>query len=143
MTVAIVSALTAIPVRRDVAMTGEITLRGQVTAIGGLKEKLLAALRGGIKTVIIPEENLKDLAEIPDNVKEQLNIKAVQWIDQALAIALERMPTNSSKASTIASKKTVKADAKPASNKSVAKTIIKTPRPSTAASKKPAKKIRG
>jgi ATP-dependent Lon protease len=87
-----VSALTGIPVRADVAMTGEITLRGEVTAIGGLKEKLLAALRGGIKTVIIPEENVKDLAEIPDNVKEGLQIVPVKWIDKVLSIALERQP---------------------------------------------------
>jgi ATP-dependent Lon protease len=92
MTTALVSSLTGIPVRADVAMTGEITLRGEVTAIGGLKEKLLAALRGGIKTVIIPEENVKDLAEIPDNVKEGLEIVPVKWIDKVLAIALERLP---------------------------------------------------
>lgn len=90
MTTAIVSALTGIPVRADVAMTGEITLRGEVTAIGGLKEKLLAALRGGIKTVLIPEENVKDLQEIPDNVKMGLEIIAVKWIDKVLEIALER-----------------------------------------------------
>ena len=92
MTTAFVSALTGIPVRGDVAMTGEITLRGEVTAIGGLKEKLLAALRGGIKTVLIPEENAKDLQEIPDNVKSGLEILPVKWIDQVLAVALERMP---------------------------------------------------
>jgi ATP-dependent Lon protease len=92
MTTALVSALTGIPVRADVAMTGEITLRGEVTAIGGLKEKLLAALRGGIKTVIIPEENVKDLAEIPDNVKQGLEIVPVKWIDKVLAVALERQP---------------------------------------------------
>ena len=92
MTTAIVSALTGIPVRADVAMTGEITLRGEVTAIGGLKEKLLAALRGGIKTVLIPEENVKDLQEIPDNVKMGLEIIAVKWIDKVLEIALERKP---------------------------------------------------
>ena len=92
MTTALVSALTGIPVRADVAMTGEITLRGEVTGIGGLKEKLLAALRGGIKTVIIPEENAKDLAEIPDNVKLGLEIVPVKWIDKVLAIALERQP---------------------------------------------------
>jgi len=92
MTTALVSALTGIPVRADVAMTGEITLRGEVTAIGGLKEKLLAALRGGIKTVVIPEENVKDLAEIPDNVKQGLEIVPVKWIDKVLAIALERQP---------------------------------------------------
>ena len=92
MTTAFISALTGIPVRGDVAMTGEITLRGQVTAIGGLKEKLLAALRGGIKTVLIPEENAKDLQEIPDNVKNGLEIIPVKWIDQVLKVALERMP---------------------------------------------------
>ena len=92
MTTAFVSALTGIPVRGDVAMTGEITLRGEVTAIGGLKEKLLAALRGGIKTVLIPDENAKDLQEIPDNVKSGLEIIPVKWIDQVLAVALERMP---------------------------------------------------
>jgi ATP-dependent Lon protease len=92
MTTAFVSALTGIPVRADVAMTGEITLRGEVTAIGGLKEKLLAALRGGIKTVLIPEENAKDLQEIPDNVKSGLQIVPVKWIDQVLQVALERQP---------------------------------------------------
>ncbi|GAB3354745.1 endopeptidase La [Giesbergeria sinuosa] len=92
MTTAFVSALTGIPVRGDVAMTGEITLRGEVTAIGGLKEKLLAALRGGIKTVLIPEENIKDLQEIPDNVKSGLEIVPVKWIDKVLEIALERQP---------------------------------------------------
>ena len=92
MTTAFVSALTGIPVRGDVAMTGEITLRGEVTAIGGLKEKLLAALRGGIKTVLIPEENAKDLQEIPDNVKNGLQIIPVKWIDQVLQVALERQP---------------------------------------------------
>jgi ATP-dependent Lon protease len=92
MATALVSALTGIPVRSDVAMTGEITLRGEVTAIGGLKEKLLAALRGGIKTVLIPEENQKDLADIPDNVKADLHIVPVRWIDKVLEIALERLP---------------------------------------------------
>ncbi|MEF9949183.1 MAG: endopeptidase La [Comamonas sp.] len=92
MTTAFVSALTGIPVRADVAMTGEITLRGEVTAIGGLKEKLLAALRGGIKTVLIPEENAKDLQDIPDNVKSGLEIIPVKWIDQVLKVALERVP---------------------------------------------------
>src|SRR3954467_13492373 len=92
MTTALVSALTGIPVRADVAMTGEITLRGEVTTIGGLKEKLLAALRGGIKTVIIPEENKKDLQEIPENVKNDLEIVPVKWIDKVLEIALERQP---------------------------------------------------
>ena len=92
MTTAFVSALTGIPVRADVAMTGEITLRGEVLPIGGLKEKLLAAHRGGIKTVLIPEENVKDLQEIPENVKNQLEIVPVKWIDQVLEVALERMP---------------------------------------------------
>jgi len=89
---AMVSALTGIPVRSDVAMTGEITLRGEVLQIGGLKEKLLAAHRGGIKTVLIPEENVKDLAEIPDNVKNKLDIQPVKWIDSVLELALERNP---------------------------------------------------
>ena len=89
---ALTSMLTGIPVRADVAMTGEITLRGEVLAIGGLKEKLLAAHRAGIKTVLIPQENVKDLQEIPDNVKNRLEIKAVKWIDEVLAMALERMP---------------------------------------------------
>jgi ATP-dependent Lon protease len=92
MTTAFVSALTGIPVRSDVAMTGEITLRGEVTGIGGLKEKLLAALRGGVKTVLIPEENVKDLQEIPENVKNGLEIVPVKWIDKVLDIALERKP---------------------------------------------------
>ncbi|WP_409525954.1 endopeptidase La [Nitrincola sp. MINF-07-Sa-05] len=92
MCTALVSALTAIPVRSDVAMTGEITLRGQVLPIGGLKEKLLAAHRGGIKTVIIPDENRRDLKEIPENIKADLNIKAVKWIDEVLEIALVRHP---------------------------------------------------
>ncbi|GIL04495.1 endopeptidase La [Betaproteobacteria bacterium PRO7] len=92
-TTAFVSTLTGIPVRPDVAMTGEITLRGEVLAIGGLKEKLLAAHRGGIKTVLIPEENVKDLAEIPDNVKNRLEIVPVKWIDKVLEIALQRQPT--------------------------------------------------
>jgi ATP-dependent Lon protease len=92
MVTAIVSIMSGIPVRRDVAMTGEITLRGRVLPIGGLKEKLLAALRGGINTVIIPEENAKDLAEIPDNVKNKLSIMPVARMDQVLQIALVRMP---------------------------------------------------
>jgi ATP-dependent Lon protease len=92
MCTALVSVLTGIPVRADVAMTGEITLRGEVLPIGGLKEKLLAARRGGIKTVIIPKENERDLKEVPDNIKEHLNIRAVKWIDEVLDMALERMP---------------------------------------------------
>jgi len=91
-TTAMVSVLTNIPVRADVAMTGEITLRGEVLPIGGLKEKLLAAHRGGIKTVLIPDQNLKDLTEIPDNVKNCLVIHPVKWIDEVLEYALERMP---------------------------------------------------
>ncbi|OGA16153.1 MAG: endopeptidase La [Betaproteobacteria bacterium RIFCSPLOWO2_02_FULL_66_14] len=90
---AMVSVLTGIPVRADVAMTGEITLRGEVLPIGGLKEKLLAAHRGSIKTVLIPDENLKDLADIPDNVKNRLEIIPVKWIDKVLEISLERMPS--------------------------------------------------
>lgn len=92
MTTAIVSALTGIPVRADVAMTGEITLRGEVLEIGGLKEKLLAAHRGGIKTVLIPEENVKDLQEFPENIKNSLEIIPVKWIDKVLELALERSP---------------------------------------------------
>ena len=87
-----VSILTGIPVRADVAMTGEITLRGEVLPIGGLKEKLLAAHRGGIKTVLIPQENVKDLTEIPDNIKNKLDIHPVKWIDQVLELALEHTP---------------------------------------------------
>ena len=90
--VAMVSMLTGIPVRADVAMTGEITLRGEVLPIGGLKEKLLAAHRGGIKMVLIPEENVKDLVEIPDNIKNRLDIQPIRWIDAALELALERKP---------------------------------------------------
>jgi ATP-dependent Lon protease len=87
-----VSILTGIPVRADVAMTGEITLRGEVLPIGGLKEKLLAAHRGGIKTVLIPQENVKDLTEIPDNIKNKLDIHPVKWIEQVLELALEHVP---------------------------------------------------
>jgi ATP-dependent Lon protease len=92
LTTALVSALTGIPARADVAMTGEITLRGEVLPIGGLKEKLLAAHRGGIKTVLIPEANVKDLVDIPDNIKKDLQIHPVKWIDQVLELALETMP---------------------------------------------------
>jgi len=93
MCTALVSALTDIPVRADVAMTGEITLRGEVLPIGGLKEKLLAAHRGGISIVLIPEENRKDLAEIPKNVKDKLDIRPVRWIDEVLQVALQHQPT--------------------------------------------------
>ncbi|MBM7335315.1 MAG: endopeptidase La [Alcanivorax sp.] len=98
MCTAMVSMLTGIPVRADVAMTGEITLRGQVLAIGGLKEKLLAAHRGGIKTVLIPHENERDLKEIPENIKEALDIRPVKWIDQVLEVALTHTPTPLSEA---------------------------------------------
>ena len=90
MVTSIVSTLTGVPVRKDVAMTGEVTLRGRVLPIGGLKEKLLAALRGGITTVLIPEENRKDLADIPENITGSLDIHPVRWIDEVLDIALER-----------------------------------------------------
>jgi ATP-dependent Lon protease len=93
MCTALVSVLTGVPVKADVAMTGEITLRGQVLPIGGLKEKLLAAHRGGIKTIIIPDENERDLKEIPDNIKADLVIKPVKWIDEVLDIALQYRPT--------------------------------------------------
>lgn len=98
MCTAMVSVLTGIPVRADVAMTGEITLRGQVLPIGGLKEKLLAAHRGGIKTVLIPEENERDLKEIPDNIKSSLDIRPVKWIDQVLDVALTHQPSPLSEA---------------------------------------------
>jgi ATP-dependent Lon protease len=91
-TTALVSILTGIPVRSDVAMTGEITLRGEVLPIGGLKEKLLAAHRGGIKTVLIPHQNVKDLADIPENIKNHLDIHPVQWIDEVLSLALASQP---------------------------------------------------
>jgi ATP-dependent Lon protease len=93
MCTAIVSILTEIPVRASVAMTGEITLRGEVLPIGGLKEKLLAALRGGIRTVLIPDENRRDLQEIPENIKNNLDIRPVKWIEEVLEVALQRMPT--------------------------------------------------
>ena len=92
MCTALVSALTGIPVRADVAMTGEITLRGEVLPIGGLKEKLVAAHRGGIKVVLIPIENRKDLADIPENIKADLDIRSVRWVDEILSVALQRMP---------------------------------------------------
>jgi ATP-dependent Lon protease len=92
MCIALVSVLTQIPVRSDVAMTGEITLRGEILPIGGLKEKLLAALRGGIRIVLIPEENQRDLAELPDNIKNNIKIKPVKWIEEVFELALQRMP---------------------------------------------------
>ena len=114
MCTALVSALTDIPVKADVAMTGEITLRGEVLPIGGLKEKLLAAHRGGISTVLIPDENEKDLAEIPKNIKDKLNILPVKWIDQVLELALQQMPIPESKS---AGKKS-KAESPPKGRKS-------------------------
>jgi len=98
MCTALVSSLTGIPVRSDVAMTGEITLRGEVLPIGGLKEKLLAAHRGGITTVLIPKENEKDLADIPRNIKQDLDVRTVRWIDEVLAVALQRLPEPSERA---------------------------------------------
>ena len=92
MCTAMISVITGIPVKAEVAMTGEINLRGQVLPIGGLKEKLLAAHRGGVKQVVIPAENEKDLKEIPDNVKAKLQIHPVKWIEEVLQIALENMP---------------------------------------------------
>ena len=92
MTTALVSAFTKIPVKCNVCMTGEITLRGEVLAIGGLKEKLLAAIRGNLKTALIPEENVKDLAEMPANIKDNIEIVPVKWIDDVLKYALERAP---------------------------------------------------
>ena len=92
MSTARVSALTGIPAKANVAMTGEISLRGEILPIGGLKEKLLAALRGGIKTVLIPIENERELKEIPNNIKQGLDIKPVRWIDEVFAVALQRSP---------------------------------------------------
>jgi ATP-dependent Lon protease len=118
MCTAIISALTKIPVRADVAMTGEITLRGEVLPIGGLKEKLLAAHRGGIRTVVIPSENEKDLAEIPDNVKSNLTIKCVRWIDEVLEIALQHIPVP------IAASATDRSDAATAKNDTKPQTVV-------------------
>jgi ATP-dependent Lon protease len=101
MCTALVSALTQIPVRADVAMTGEITLRGEVLPIGGMKEKLLAAHRGGIRTVLIPSENKRDLAEIPENIKDQLDIRPVKWIDEVLELALKHMPVSKEKSKSV------------------------------------------
>ena len=92
MATALTSVLSKIPVRADVAMTGEITLRGEILRIGGLKEKMLAAKRGGIKVVLIPEGNVRDLKEIPENIKAELDIKPVRWIDEVLDIVLTRQP---------------------------------------------------
>ncbi|HMA98527.1 MAG TPA: endopeptidase La [Wenzhouxiangella sp.] len=111
MVTALVSVLTSVPVRSDVAMTGEITLRGKVLPIGGLKEKLLAALRGGINLVLIPKENEKDLAEIPQRIKKGLEIRPVQWIDEVLELALERMPAETDPDSAAASSKSESTEA--------------------------------
>ena len=108
MCVALISAMTKIPAIASVAMTGEITLRGELLPIGGLKEKLLAALRGGIKTVVIPLENKRDLKEIPDGVKKSLDIHPVRWIDEVLALTLERMPEMAKPSNAVGSKKVVK-----------------------------------
>ena len=115
MTTALVSSFTGIPVRCDICMTGEITLRGEVLAIGGLKEKLLAAIRGGLKTALIPEENVKDITEMPDNIKNKIEIIPVKWIDQVLEKALERMPEPLEELKTENS--TVKANAEPETTK--------------------------
>ena len=97
MAIALISVLTGIPVRADTAMTGEITLRGQILQIGGLKEKLLAAKRGGIVNVIIPKDNEADLQDIPDQIKDSLNIIPVEWIDEIVSIALESEPVPTKK----------------------------------------------
>ncbi|MFW2440277.1 MAG: endopeptidase La [Arenicellales bacterium] len=122
MCTAIVSGLTGIPVRADVAMTGEITLRGEVLPIGGLKEKLLAAHRGGIKIVVIPDENTKDLVDMPDVIKNGLDIRPVKWIDQVLEVALEKAPAplkNSNSKKAEKSKKTASRNNKKADNEGV------------------------
>ncbi|NNF67740.1 MAG: endopeptidase La, partial [Gammaproteobacteria bacterium] len=119
MCTALVSALTDIPVKSDVAMTGEITLRGEVLPIGGLKEKLLAAHRGGIGKVLIPEENEKDLAEIPKNIKDKLTIVAVKWIDEVMEHALVRQPLPKAKS------KDAEADAKSPSDKKKKEGIVR------------------
>ncbi len=119
MCTAIVSGLTGIPVRADVAMTGEITLRGEVLPIGGLKEKLLAAHRGGIKIVVIPEENAKDMVEMPDVIKKGLDIRPVKWIDEVLEIALEKAPVPLKKSKSGKRKTAGSQDDKKAENQSV------------------------
>jgi ATP-dependent Lon protease len=119
MCTALVSALTDIPVKSEVAMTGEITLRGEVLPIGGLKEKLLAAHRGGITTVLIPDDNKKDLAEIPKNIKDKLTIVPVKWIDEVLEHALAHMPMPE------ASKKDKESDAKSPADESKSEDIVR------------------
>jgi ATP-dependent Lon protease len=131
MCTALVSALTKIPVRSDVAMTGEITLRGEVLPIGGLKEKLLAAHRGGIKTVLIPDENQKDLVEIPDNIKGNLEVKAVKWIDEVLGVALTQqpMPQQASDAAAAAAPPAVAAEAEDKRTRRNGRRLKQTPPP--------------
>jgi ATP-dependent Lon protease len=124
MCTSLVSALTRIPVRADVAMTGEITLRGEVLPIGGLKEKLLAAHRGGISTVIIPEENERDLVDIPKNIKQNLTIKPVRWIDEVLEIALTEMPAGQGEKKNPPATEPAKALKKP--NKATKKSAVMT-----------------
>ncbi len=119
MCTALVSALTDTPVKADVAMTGEITLRGEVLPIGGLKEKLLAAHRGGITKVLIPEENEKDLAEIPKNIKDKLTIVPVKWIDGVLEHALVRMPLPDAKS------KDAKSEPKSASDEQKSEDVVR------------------
>ena len=121
MCTALVSALTGIPVKSTVAMTGEITLRGEVLPIGGLKEKLLAALRGGIETVLIPLENEPQLVDIPKNIKQGLDIRAVRWIDEVLEVALQRAP-EPRPASTAAAEAVKKDDAAGESDQDVLRT---------------------
>ena len=119
MCTALVSALTDMPVKSDVAMTGEITLRGEVLPIGGLKEKLLAAHRGGINKVLIPHENEKDLVEIPKNIKDKLTIVPVKWIDEVLQHALAHMPMPE------ASKTEGEAESKSPENESKSEDIVR------------------
>ena len=108
MAIALISVLTGIAVRADTAMTGEITLRGQILKIGGLKEKLLAAKRGGIKNVIIPKDNQPDLQEIPDQIKDSLNIIPVEWVDEIVSLALEKEPLPLKKSNKPKKQKTIK-----------------------------------
>ena len=108
MAIAPISVLTGIAVRADTAMTGEITLRGQILKIGGLKEKLLAAKRGGIKNVIIPKDNQPDLQEIPDQIKDSLNIIPVEWVDEIVSLALEKEPLPLKKSNKPKKQKTIK-----------------------------------
>jgi ATP-dependent Lon protease len=115
MCTALVSALTRIPARANVAMTGEITLRGEVLPIGGLKEKLLAAHRGSVAMVVIPEENRKDLAEIPENILAKLDVRPVRWIDQVLEIALQTLPEPKSRETTETEETVAEAVVKPGS----------------------------